>query len=160
MAITNDVMINHAPAFVGQVADIQISNKISKVNTDTVVIPYGYPVVRDGENGAKMPTASSVAKDFVGVAMREYQEIGVGSEFGIAPAHTGSVVTMGVVWVVAGADVTAGDAVYFGVGADVLGKFCKVAGSGATLAVAIAGAKFVSTALAGELVKVSLAIGG
>ena len=45
--------LNHGKAFQGMVADGELANIISKLNTDTVTIAYGKAVVRDGDNAAK-----------------------------------------------------------------------------------------------------------
>ena len=47
--------LNHNPAFVGMVADDQLSNIVSKLNNDTVTIGYGKAVVVDAADPAPHP---------------------------------------------------------------------------------------------------------
>lgn len=153
--------INHDKAFAGMVADGELANIISKLNTDTVNIAYGKAVVRDGANGAKLPTAASVAADFVGVAVRElnrsYQNADV---FGAVVSKDFSVLTAGPIWVKVAEDVVAGDPLFVRVGATNTGDFAKQAGASGTLSVAISGAKFVTSGVSGSLVKASFVVGG
>lgn len=160
MGITKQVALKHNAYFVGQVADIEVKNTISKVNGTEAVIPFGVAVAYDGEEGIKAVTTSTTSAQVCGITVREYQNVTLPNEqFGVNPQATATVLTMGAIAVVAGADVQAGDAVFVGLGADVAGKFTKVAGSGATLAVALAGAKFRHSAKAGEVVVIALNLG-
>lgn len=153
--------LNHGAAFKGMVADGELANIISKLNTDTVVIPYGKAVVRDGDGAAKLPVAGSVAANFVGVAVRELNRSYQATEaFGAVVAKDFSVLTAGVIWVTALEAVASGDPAFVRVGATGTGDFAKSAGADATLSVAIPGAKFVSTGAAGTLVKLSIVVGG
>lgn len=161
MPVLGGNAIDHGFAYAGQVADLQLCNVVSKLNKDTATIPYGYGVITDGDDGAVLPTATSVATEFVGIVMRElnraYRD---GDVFGAPVDYDMSVVTHGVVWVEAFAAVDKDDPVFLMVGAGNEGKFTNVVGAGATLAVEIAGAKWVSTATAGNLAKISLGLGG
>lgn len=153
--------INHGKAFAGMIADGQLANIISKLNTGAAVIPYGKAVFRDGVAGAKAGTAASTAEDFVGFAVRELNRSYVDTAgFGALPAKDFSVLTTGPIWVVAAEAVVAGKPVFVRVGATGTGNVAAAEGAAATLAVAIPGAKFVSTAAAGELVQLSLVVGG
>ncbi|BAN16822.1 virion structural protein [Edwardsiella phage PEi21] len=155
--------INHDAAFRGMVADGELANIISKLNTDVATIPFGTAVFRDAanDNGAKMPTAASTAEQFVGVAVRELNRAYPdASAFGGVVGMDFSVITTGVIYVKVLEAVKAGDAAYARVGSTGTGDFCKSAGSAATLSVAIPGAKFVSSASAGALAKLSLVVGG
>jgi hypothetical protein len=153
--------LNHGPAFAGMVADGQLNNIISKLNVDTAIIAYGKGVVRDGEGGAKLPLAGSLAGDFLGVAVRElnrsYKD---GDTFGAVQDKDFSVLTVGTVWVKALETVVAGDKVFVRVGATGTGDFCKTAGASATLSVEIPNAKFLTGAAANGLAKVSFVVGG
>ena len=71
MAVQTTYSINHGVAYAGMVADQQLQNTTSKLNADTVNIPYGKGVVSSGEDGAILPVPASVAAEFVGVAKRE-----------------------------------------------------------------------------------------
>lgn len=165
MAVQTTYQINHEAAYAGMVADLQVCNTISKLNkSDTVNIPYGYGVVTDGDNGATTPNSVSTAAEFIGIAMREldraYQDDEV---FGAQARRPFTVVTHGVVWVNAEVAVAKDDPVFLivsdGTGTD-QGKWSNVVGAGATLAVEIPGAKWVSSAVSGALAKISLGLGG
>lgn len=149
----------HRAAYAGMLADQQLYNTVSKLNkSTTVTIPFGRGVVTDGDDGAKLPVSGSTAARFVGIAMREltraYRE---GDVFGAVPVRDFAVITQGVVWVPAAVTVAKDDPVYM-VLAD--GTFSNVVGAAATLAVLVNDAKWVSSAAAGVLAKISLGIGG
>jgi hypothetical protein len=149
----------HGAAYAGMLADQQLYNTVSKLNkSTTVTIPFGRGVVTDGDDGAKLPVSGSTAAQFVGITMREltraYRE---GDVFGAVPVRDFAVITQGVVWVPAAVTVAKDDPVYM-VLAD--GTFSNVVGADATLAVLVNDAKWVSSAAAGVLAKISLGIGG
>lgn len=149
----------HGAAYAGMLADQQLYNTVSKLNkSTTVTIPFGRGVVTDGDDGAKLPVSGSTAAQFVGITMREltraYRE---GDVFGAVPVRDFAVITQGVVWVPAAVTVVKDGPVYM-VLAD--GTFSNVVGAGATLAVLVNDAKWVSSAAAGVLAKISLGIGG
>jgi len=156
--------LNHNPAFVGMVADDQVCNIVSKLNNDTAIIGYGKAVVADAadaEQGAKLPTSASVAADFIGVAVRELNRSYLATDtFGAVTDKDFSVITVGTIWVIAAEAVNARDPAFFRVGATGLGDFAKSAGTGATAAVAIPGAKFLTGGAAGSIVKLSFVVGG
>lgn len=149
----------HGAAYAGMLADQQLYNTVSKLNkSTTVTIPFGRGVVTDGDDGAKLPVPGSTAAQFVGITMREltraYRE---GDVFGAVPVRDFAVINQGVVWVPAAVTVAKDDPVYM-VLAD--GTFSNVIGTGATLAVLVNNAKWVSGAATGVLAKISLGIGG
>ena len=149
----------HGAAYAGMLADQQLYNTVSKLNkSTTVTIPFGRGVVTDGDDGAKLPVSGSTAAQFVGITMREltraYRE---GDVFGAVPIRDFAVITQGVVWVPAAVTIAKDDPVYM-VLAD--GTFSNVIGTGATLAVLVNNAKWVSSAATGVLAKISLGIGG
>jgi hypothetical protein len=157
--------LNHGKAFRGMVADGELANIISKLNTDTVTIGYGKAVVRDGDNAVKLPVGGSVggsvAVNFVGVAVRELNRSYLDSAtFGAVVAKDLSVLTAGVIWVTALEAVVSGDPAFFRVGSTGTGDFSKSEGEAETLSVAIPNAKFVSSGAAGTLVKLSIVVGG
>lgn len=159
--LTTAYGLNHGPAWAGMVADGQLDNAVSKLNNDTVTIPYGKGVVADGETGAKLPTSASVAGDFVGVALRELNRSYTAADtFGAVMDKDFSVLTVGTIWVTVAEAVVARDPVFLRVGATQLGDFCKSAGSAATLSVQIPNAKFLTAASAGGLAKISIVVGG
>ncbi len=158
MAITNDVKLKHDPAFAGQIGGMEVANKISKVNTSTASIPYGLGVVRDGQDGFKLPTTTTVAADFLGVPERAYQDITLeGEEFGTRPKHYASVVTMGTIWVKVSEDVAAGDAACLCIKSGSEGTFCKTAKDSEAIAIP---AVFREGAAEGGLALIAFRIGG
>ena len=158
MAITNDVKLKHDPAFAGQIGGMEVANKISKVNTSTASIPYGLGVVRDGQDGFKLPTTTTVAADFLGVPERAYQDITLeGEEFGTRPKHYASVVTMGTIWVKVSEDVAAGDAACLCIKSGSEGTFCKTAKDSEAIAIP---AVFREGAAEGALALIAFRIGG
>lgn len=162
MTVQTTYSTTHAKAYAGMVSDLQLLNTVSKVNADTVAIPYGKAVVRSGETGAVLPTSGSVAADFVGVAMRELNRAyATGDTFGAVVDNDMTVVTSGAIWVTSASDsVTVGQAAYFRVGATNTGNFANAAGSAGTASVAITGGKFLTAGDTGDLVLLSLVIGG
>lgn len=161
MAVQTSYSVYHAEKYAGAVNSVNPYATESKLNTDTVNIPFGYGVVADGESGMKLPTAGSVIADFVGVSMRELNRAYAdGAAFGAEKDQDGTVVTHGRVAVVAGATVANRDPVFLGVGSAVAGKFTNVAGTGTTAAVQVVGAKFQEAGVDGAAVWVSLGLGG
>ena len=163
MAVQTTYSTSHNAAYAGMLADEQLFNTVSKLNkSSTVTIPYGYGVVTDGDDGAKLPVAASVLKNFVGIAHRELNRAYTASQvFGAVPQYDFSVITEGVVWVTASVQVAKDDPVYLIVGDGTnQGKFSNVVGTGATAAILISNAKWVSSAASGALAKISLGLGG
>ncbi len=148
------------PALPGMKADMEAYNTVSKLNKGTTVIPFGRAVFTDGDDGMKMPVAGSTASQFIGIVFREltraYTDVQIAGAGGIGaiPKYDNTVMTMGVIWVAPAVAVAKDDPVYV-LKAD--GRLTNVAGTDNIL---IPNAKFVSTAAAGALAKVSLVIGG
>lgn len=160
--VTGGYTLNHAALMAGMVVDGQLKNCISKLNkSETVYIPFGSGVVTDGEDGAALPVDASTAAQFKGVVLRELNRAYNDTDTtGAQPLKDFTVMTTGVVAVKV-LDAVAIDApVYLRVGATGNGEFSGIAGTGATLGVLIPNAKFVSGGDAGELVKLSLTVGG
>ena len=165
MAVQTTYATSHNAAYAGMLADEQLFNTVSKLNkSTTVTIPYGYGVVTDGDDGAKLPVAASVLKNFVGIAHRELNRAyTAGQTFGAVPQYDFSVITEGVVWVTASVQVAKDDPVYVIVGDGTgtnQGKLTNVIGTGATTAILISNAKWVSSAASGALAKISIGLGG
>lgn len=161
MAISGGYTINHNAAFAGMIADGQLQNTISKLNkSDSVYIPYGKGVVTDGENGAKLPTSASTAAQFNGVVKYVLNRAHADGTTGAVPLYEMDIVSEGVIWVYVTDTVAKDDAVYLRVGATNNGDFSGIVGTAGTLGVLIAGAKFASGGDAGDLVKISLGLGG
>ena len=159
MSITQAVRLEQSKGLAGQEGDLQASNNVSKVNTTEAVIPFGYPVHRDGVDGVKMVSTATTEADIVGVAVRAFNDVTIG-EAGINAHRTGTIKTMGTIWVTAGEAVKANDPVHAGVGATVAGKFMKQAGSEGTKAIKMTGWKFLTDAQANETALISIQIGG
>lgn len=165
MPVIGGNTINHKSAYAGMVADLQLSNTVSKLNkSTTVTIPWGYGVVSDGDDGAKLPVSASTAANFVGVVRRTLNRAYPdGATVGAVPQYDFDVVTSGAVWVTARVAVAKDDPVYVVVGDGTgtnQGQFSNVVGAAATLAVAVPDAKWLTAATAGQLAKISLNIGG
>jgi hypothetical protein len=160
MTVQGGNAIDHGVAYAGMVSDMQLVNTVTKLNKGTVGIAYGKGLVTDGEDGAKLPEAASTAAQFVGVNKYELNRARSGSDAGATAKYDMTLVTKGVIWVTV-LDTVAKDApVYLRVGATGTGNFSGVVGTGATLGVLIANAKFLTGGDAGELVKISLGLGG
>lgn len=163
MPVQTTYATEHARAYAGQIADMQLANIVSKLNAEaSATIPYGKGVVRSGEGGAILPVAGSVAADFVGVAVRELNRAYAdGDTFGAPVDMDLSVMTAGAIWVRAAEDgIAAGQPAFLRVGATNTGDFANDAGAAGTLSVAIPNAKFLSAGDEGDLVLLSLVIGG
>jgi hypothetical protein len=160
MAISGGYTINHAAAIAGMVADGQLLNPISKLNkSSTVYIPYGHGVVTDGEDGAKIPVPGSTAAQFNGVVKYELNRAHTDATSGAVPRYDMTIISEGVIWVYVLDTVVKDAPVYLRVGATDPGKFSGIVGTGVTLGV-LAGAKFLTGGDAGDLVKISLGLGG
>lgn len=161
MAVQTSYSVYHGAKYAGAVNSVNPYATASKLNTGAANIPFGYGVVSDGENGMVLPTSGSVAAEFIGIVMRELNRAYADGEvFGAPVGYDGTVVTHGRVAGVAGATVAKDEPVFLGVGSSVAGKFTNAAGTGATLAVAITGAKFLEAGGDGDAVWISLGIGG
>lgn len=162
MTVQGGYTINHAAALAGMVADGQLLNSVSRLNKSTTVyIPYGSGVVSDGENGAKLPESGSTAAQFNGVVKYELNRAHTDANpDGAIPLYDMTVVTEGVIWVKVLDTVAKDAAVYLRVGATGNGEFSGIAGSGVTAGVEITNAKFLTGGDAGDLVKISLGLGG
>lgn len=161
MAVQTEYKTYHDEAYAGMRADLQLSNPVSKLNKGTATIPFGKAIVTDGENGGKLPVAGSTAAQFIGVSIRELNRANKdGDPVGAVAKQDFSVETTGVIWVKAAESVAKDDPVFFRVGSTNTGDFAKAAGSGVTAAIEIKNAKFLTSGSAGELVKISLKVGG
>lgn len=148
----------YGEAFEGMKADMEAYNTVSKLNKGAAIIPFGRAVFTDGDDGMKLPVVGSTTNQFIGITMREltraYTDAQITSGYGAVPDYDSTVFTMGVIWVRVAASVAKDDPVYV-VLAD--GTLSNAAGDGNLL---LPNAKFVSTAAAGALAKVSLVVGG
>lgn len=165
MPVQGGNAIDHGFAYAGMVVDNQVENSVSKLNkSGTIAIPFGTGVVTDGDDGATTPNSASTATQFVGIVKRELNRAVLeGATQSDNRQRDMTVVTEGVVYVAPIVDVSKDDPVYLvvsdGTGTQ-QGSFSNVVGAGATLAVEIVGAKWTSTATAGNFAKISLGLGG
>jgi hypothetical protein len=161
MSVQTTYAINHGDRYKGMVPDQQLCNTVSRLNKSGVTIPYGQGVVTDAEGSAILPDGSSVAADFNGVVMRELNRAYTDTDtFGALDGRDMTVITHGTVYVEL-LDTVAKDApVYLRVGATGLGDFSGIVGTGATLGVLVPNAKFLEGGDAGDIVQISLGLGG
>lgn len=161
MAVQTTYAREHDIAYAGMIADMNPIGNQSKLNADSVSIGYGKGVVTSGEDGAVLPAASAAPESIIGVVQREMNRVTETDGSFAAPVDRDmTVVTHGIIWVTATATVVKDEPVFLRVGATNLGDFSNAAGTGATESVAIAGAKFLTGGATGELVKISLGLGG
>lgn len=164
MPVQGGNSIDHGFAYAGMVADAQLCNGVSKLNKGADVIPFGVGVVSDGDDGAKIPVGGETAANVVGIVKYELNRAQQdGDPHGAIPDFDMTVVTHGVVYATARVDVTKDDPVYLvvsdGTGTN-QGEWSNVVGAGATLAVLVAGAKWTTSATAGNLAQISFGLGG
>lgn len=161
MPVQTSYSTTHGAAYAGMVMTMQPHNTVSRLNKGAAVIPYGSAVFTDGENGAKLPTGADAVETFNGVVMYEINRAQAdGDVGGGVPGYDMTVVTHGDVWVNV-LDTVAKDApVYARIGSTGAGEFSGIVGTGVTLGVLIPGAKFLTGGDAGDLVKISLGLGG
>lgn len=160
MAVLGGNSIDHGVAYAGQVADLQLRNAVSKLNKTGASIAYGKGVVTDDEESAKLPVPASTAAQFNGVVKYELNRARQDGESGAPDNYDMTVVTEGVIWVKV-LDTVAKDApVYLRVGATDAGDFSGIVGTGDTLGVLLPNTKFLTGGDAGDLVKISLGLGG
>lgn len=167
MSVIGGNSIDHNEAYEGMLADGQLSNTVSKLNTLATNIPFGRGIVSDGDDGGRTPNNSHTSTNFVGILKyelnRAYQD---GDVHGAIPDYDATIITVGSVFVTPTVDVDRDDPVYMiigntaGAGVANAGRFTNVAGTGATTAVLIAGAQWTRTATAGVRTKLSLGIRG
>jgi len=161
MAVQTTYSVYHAEKYAGAVNSVNPYGTVSKLNASDAVVPYGYGVVTDGNGGMELPSASSTALEFIGIAMREVNRAYAdGEAFGDPIGRDGTVVTFGKVAGVAGMAVAESEQVFLGVGSAVAGKFMSEAGTGTSAAISITGAKFLESGVEDGAVWISLSIGG
>lgn len=162
MTVQTTYSIDHAADYPGMVDSLEPMTTISKLNKGTATILSGKGVVTDGENGAKLPDAASTPAEFNGIVMRELNRATPdGIPQGANPGQDFTVISHGYNIRVVTADIVVkDDPVFLRVGSTGTGDFSNVAGTGATLSIAIPGAKFLTGGNALAVVKISLGTGG
>lgn len=139
---------NIRAAVAGLVANMETANSISRIVEDAAGIGFGVAVFQGtADNGV---TATPADDTFVGITIRDVTREPTDSDT-YPETATAGVLTMGVVWVEAGATVAAGEAVYV----TPAGAVTNTDNTGANPA--LTGAKFDSSGDSGDLVKVRLA---
>ena len=161
MAVQTTYGIDHGKWYAGMVNNLNTVQSYSKLNKGTEVIPYGKGVVTDGEDGAAIPTAVSTADQFNGVVMYEINRAQKdGDVAGGVPGYDMTVVSTGAIVVRAAGTVAKDDPVFLRVGSTATGDFANVVGATVTLGVELPNAKFLTGGADGELVQISLNVGG
>jgi hypothetical protein len=162
MAVQTSYSIDHGAAYAGMLADQQVLNTVSKLNASGSTIEYGKAVATDTTAGnARLVSTGDTVLDFNGVVMRELNRAyATGDTFGVPDNRDMTVITEGVVWVKAAATVAVDEQVYFRVGATNQGDFSNAAGTGVTESILLTGAKFLTAGDTGDLVKISVGLGG
>jgi hypothetical protein len=160
MPVQTSYTLTHAALYSGMLVTEQPFSSFSKLNDSGASIGFGKGVVSDGSGGIELPSASSVAADFIGVVKRELNRVHVGSDDGAIDGYDATVIGMGQIAVTLCSDVTERAPVFLRVGATSTGDFCAAAGTGATLSVAIPGAVFETAGSEGDIVNILLKVGG
>ena len=161
MTVQTSYSIDHAEAYAGMKADQQEINTVSKFNKSAATIVYGKAVATDTEGSSRLVATGDTALDFNGVVMRELNRAYAdGDTFGAPDDTDMTVITHGVVWVVAAETVAVDEQAYMRVGATTQGDWSNAAGTGVTESILIPNAKFITAGALGDLVKLSLSVGG
>lgn len=166
MAVQTTYMIDHNKAYAGLAVTFEPNALFSKLNKGTTTIPYGKGVVSNGEDAARLPIAGDTnASAFNGVLMRELNRAVAGGETsGAVPGRDATVLSHGVIWVIARETVAKDDPVYLITSdtsdPDFAGDFSDVVSAGDRTTLLIPGAKFMTGGDTGDLVQISLGIGG
>lgn len=159
MPVQTSYQLYNQQALPGMRADMEAWNAVSKVNKSGAVIPFGRAVFSDGDEGMRLAAAGTTATQFIGVTLREltraYTDAEITAGIGAVPNRDAAVFTMGALWVIAPVAIKKDDPVYVVLAT---GQFTNVADGANNIL--IPNAKFVSTAAAGALVKLSLVAGG
>ena len=155
MPVQTNYSINHDKLYAGMLVDGRLNDRFSLCNKQGAIIPFGKGLIKDA-GGAKLPTSSSTAEDFVGIAMYEHlRAYKDGEELGAIPDYDMTVIPLGIVAVKVLEDVSEGDDVYWRVGATNAGDFCKTAGSDVTLSVKTP-YKYMTAATSGGIAEIQL----
>lgn len=149
MAIQTSFQIDHNKAYAGMIADNQVKNIVTGLNTTAATIPYGSAVF--ATTGDEIAPTGAIGM-FKGILVREVNRaFGEGETFGLPVNRDGSVLTDGVIYITAPVAVTKYAPAF--IGAD--GKFALTGAEGVQPV-----GKFVDAGAKDELVRISLKIGG
>ena len=161
MSVQTTYSIDHAEAYAGMRADQQLNNAVSKLNKSGSTIVYGKAVATDTEGSSRLVATGDTVLDFNGVVLRELNRAyDDGDVFGAPDGQDMSVVTHGVIWVVAAVAVLVDEQAFMRVGTTSQGDWSNAAGVGVTESISIVGAKFITAGAQGDLVKLSISVGG
>lgn len=158
--------INHQKWIAGMLADGEVNNNISKVNVSAQTLQYGRFVARAGDNGMNPLVAATTEANILGVLRYELNRAQglTGDVAGCPPDRDGTVTTMGSIIVESITNAVAGAPVFAVVGNSTvdtnIGKAANAAGTGADTAVAVPNAIYAEAAVAGQLARISLKVGG
>ena len=134
-----------AVSYPGEVADLGLSDVISRDIETAGGVPFGVAVIQGtADRQAKLGTAGV----FIGITVRDQTLVGDTHPDKYLVQETAGVMTRGVIWVLAGEAVVAGDVVY----RTATGTLNKTAASN-TL---IAGARWETSAASGALARLRL----
>lgn len=137
-----------AAAVAGQIANLEDSKNVISRTVQTAVLPFG-AVATQGTTDTTVRPAAAGRTIFRGIAVRDRAApIGAAANQ-YAVGDTAGVITEGVVWVVAGEDVTAGSAAFW---VEATGDIVDTSSGN----LAIPNAIFDSSAANGALVKLRL----
>jgi hypothetical protein len=155
MAVQLKYTINHEALYAGMLVNGRLDDRFSLPNLQGDVIEFGCGVIKDSD-GAKLPTPASTAADFIGIAhyevLRAYKD---GQPLGAIPDYDMTIIPFGVIAVKVLEEVNEGDDVYWRVGAEGTGNFCKSAGADGTLSVKL-DYKFAQGAQANDIATIEL----
>lgn len=171
MAVQGGNAIDHEQAIAGLALSIPPGMEFGRLNSSTVLIPYGKGVVTDAtvttENAAILPIAASTYAQFNGVAYYELDHAQTVDQpiNSALPDRSYSVMSAGIVWVYTQEAVAKDSPVWLItenlVTTSQVGDFNTTGIVGdVTAAFQIPNAKFLGTAAAGALVKISIGLGG
>jgi len=134
----------------GMLADMQESyNAFSRTVETTAGVDFGKPVQRGAADGGCKAIGDGSATTFLGVSLRtQSRDANNGDKFALR--EDARILDKGVVWVVPGADVAAGDAVYY----TTAGVWTNTSNTGAN--VLVANAIWDSTASSGGYARLRL----
>lgn len=149
MPSVQDTYNNGLPtAFVGMIADTRPNTLISK-EVETAV-PFGAAVAK-GTGDQQIKPLNNAADKFEGIAVRDVSVLNTATPDTYPVKSTANILTIGPVWVTAGATVTAQDPVYV---IPASGKFTNTSNSNAN--VQVPDAVFETSGVDGGLVRIAI----
>lgn len=142
MPVQTTYSINHDALDLGMLVSGRLDDRITLLNGEDKVIRFGKGVTSETggdkykKDIGKLPVAETTADMFAGIVKKEhYRATRDGEEFGATAKMDMTVVTEGEIAVLVLEEVLPGDKVFWRVGSEGNGDFCKSAGADDTLAV-------------------------